>query len=156
MIHCHHQTSFVTEKSLPKGARMSDVQRICPHCGGSSAMQMAHCPHCGHDLQAGVPMRQENTLPTALGRAALPVLAGAASIALRAGWKLLQSRMAEATLQRAATQAVDRTTTSPTRRDESPAPRVKRTVRIRSSWAVGDARGNWRQGSSEHVIEFDD
>ena len=39
---------------------MSDVQRICPQCGGSSGLQMAHCPHCGFDMQAGVPMRQES------------------------------------------------------------------------------------------------
>ena len=135
---------------------MSDVQRICPHCGGSSALHMAHCPHCGRNLQTGVPMRQENAVPAALSKAALPVLAGAASLALRAGWKLLQSRMAQATAQQAATQVINRTTTSPARRNESSAPRTKRTVRIRSTWAVGDARGYWRQGTSEHVIEFDD
>ena len=85
-----------------------------------------------------------------------PVLAGAASLALRAGWKLLQNRMAQATAQQAATQVINRTTTSPARRNESPAPRTKRTVRISSTWAVGDASGYWRQGKSEHVIEFDD
>ncbi len=135
---------------------MSEVQRICPQCGGSSGLQMAHCPHCGFDMQAGVPMRQDSSLPAALTKAALPVLAGAASLAVRAGWKLLQSRMTEAAAQQAASQVIRRPTSEPVRRDDLPVIRAKRTVRIRSTWAVGDANGNWRQGASEHVIEFDD
>lgn len=135
---------------------MSDVQRICPQCGGSSGLQMAHCPHCGFDMQAGVPMRQETSLPAALTKAALPVLAGAASLAVRAGWKLLQSRMTEAAVQQAASQVVTRPRSESIQRDDLPVVRAKRTVRIRSTWAVGDGSGNWRQGAPEHVIEFDD
>jgi hypothetical protein len=34
--------------------------------------------------------------------------------------------------------------------------RPRRTIRIRSSWAVGDANGVWKKGASEHIIELDD
>jgi hypothetical protein len=29
-------------------------------------------------------------------------------------------------------------------------------IRIRSSWAVGDANGVWRKGTSDQTIEIDD
>jgi hypothetical protein len=35
-------------------------------------------------------------------------------------------------------------------------PRTRRSIRIRSTWAVGDARGVWRQGATEHIIEIDE
>ena len=134
---------------------MSDVQRICPECGGGSPMHAQHCPDCGYDSQSGLPMQRTNTLPVTLSKAALPVLAGAAGLALRAGWRLLQGRMTTAIAQQTADQAIQ---VPPATRqpDEIQARRPRRTVRIRSTWAVGDARGAWQQGSSEHVIEFDD
>ncbi len=132
---------------------MSDVQRICPQCGESSAMGLQHCPHCGFNVEAGMPMRQTSALPATITRAALPVLAGAASLALSAGWKLLQSRLAETAARNAVTQVVK---APPAETRPAPTNGAKRTIRIRSTWAVGDAHGNWRQGASEHIIEFDD
>jgi hypothetical protein len=87
----------------------------------------------------------------------LPVLAGAASLIVRAGWKLLKQRLAQA----AAEQRVNLTPASqpaqpPTPRDPISPRRPRRTIRIRSSWAVGDANGVWRQGASEHTIELDE
>ena len=35
-------------------------------------------------------------------------------------------------------------------------PKAKRTIHIRSTWAVGDANGIRQQGSSDHTIEFED
>ena len=130
---------------------MSQVQRICPHCADATPLDAQYCPHCGYDTQAGLPMRQSN-LPVALGKAALPVLAGAATLALRAGWKLLNSRLTQPpTLRQAQPPAIK----SETRVSEV-VPRSRRTVRIRSSWMVGDANGVWKQGTSEHIIDFDE
>ncbi|MCB9138947.1 MAG: zinc ribbon domain-containing protein [Caldilineaceae bacterium] len=135
---------------------MSNVQRICPHCGESGDLQASHCPYCGEDLSGGVPMRQENALSATVTRAALPVLAGAAGLIVRAGWKVLQNRLTAA----AAQQALDptaRSTDMARRTAQAPTPRAGgRSVRIRSAWSVGDGRGNWRHGSSEHIIEFDE
>ncbi|MEZ4557888.1 MAG: zinc ribbon domain-containing protein [Caldilineaceae bacterium] len=127
---------------------MSDVQRICPQCQANAPLDARFCPRCGYDHQAELPMRQ-SSLPATVGKAAMPVLVGAATLALRVGWKLLNSRL---------------TATEPQRmQPPAPAPRQEvalrgggRRIRIRSSWAVGDANGVWRQGSSEHIIEFDD
>jgi len=114
-------------------------------------MQAQHCPHCGYDSQAGFPIQPTNTLPATLSRAALPVLVGAAGLALRAGWRLLQGHMAVSVVQQSADQVVQ-----VRKPDEVQTRRPRRTIRIRSTWAVGDARGAWQKGSSEHIIEFDD
>jgi hypothetical protein len=125
---------------------MSEITRICARCGQPGPLEARHCPHCGHDAEAGVPapLNQRN-LPILIGRAALPVLAGAASLAIRAGWQLLQKRLA---------QPLASPSQPPATAPEQGRPR--RTIRIRSAWAVGDARGMWRQGSSEHTIEIDE
>lgn len=127
---------------------MSDIQRICPQCNANTPLDVRFCPRCGYDNQAELPMRQ-SSLPATVGKAAVPVLVGAATLVLRAGWKLLNSRLA----------APEPTRMSP----PAPAPQQPlaprtsgRRIRIRSTWAVGDANGVWRQGSSEHIIEFDD
>ncbi len=100
-----------------------------------------------------------------LGRAAVPVLVGAASVALRIGWKLLQSRWAqeaaeravEAALQKAQQAPAEPTQQSPDgRRADVVESRSGRTVTIRSAWAVGDTNGVWRQGFSEHRIDLDE
>jgi hypothetical protein len=140
---------------------MSEIQRICAQCGKSSALETRYCSHCGYDAQAGLPAPR-NTLPATIGKAALPVLAGVASLALRAGWKFLQSRLAEATVRTSPQNAVNPViptpkTTTPIPQNPQPAlRRTRRTIHIRSSWAVGDANGTWQQGNSEHTIEIDD
>lgn len=98
-----------------------------------------------------------------IGKAALPLLAGAASLALRAGWKVLQQRLLAAatqppTVEATMNQAPLSRSQPPTIQPRPPVPpaRPRRTVHIRSSWAVGDGNGNWRRGSSEHTIEFED
>ena len=139
---------------------MSKVSRICPQCGESTPLESRHCAHCGYDAQAGLPMQTQSNLPMTLGKAALPVLAGIASLALRAGWKLLRSRMAQDAINygasKAATSIVNaaKNTPAPATPNDN-APKIKRTVRIRSTWAVGDANGIRQQGSSDHTIEFD-
>lgn len=132
---------------------MSEITRICAQCGKSSALEAQFCPHCGYDMQTGLPAPQGNQLPMVIGKAALPILAGVASLAVRAGWKLLKDRLSQA-----ATQPVRAATQPPAPRPtDTPAPRqARRTIRIRSAWAVGDASGVWRRGSSEHTIEIDE
>jgi hypothetical protein len=133
---------------------MSQIQRICAQCGQSSPLEARHCTQCGFDFENALPAQHSN-LPVLIGRAALPILAGAASLAVRAGWKLLQSRLAQA----AAQQAVKHATQPPAAsRSASVEPQRTRraTIHIRSSWAVGDANGVWRRGSSEHTIEVEE
>ena len=129
---------------------MSDVQRICPQCGQGAPLNAQFCPHCGYDHDAALPAPQ-NTLPATIGRAALPVLAGAATLALRGGWKLLNSWLAQN-----AAQPPQPRPESTVQREERPKGKARRTIHIRSSWTVGDSRGNWQQGSSEHHIDLDD
>jgi hypothetical protein len=85
----------------------------------------------------------------------LPVLAGAASLVVRAAWKLMKSQVARRAAQRAVQAITQPAPVQPT--VVQPAPRrSRRTIHIRSSWAVGDANGVWRKGSSEQTIEIDD
>lgn len=142
---------------------MSEVQRICVQCGQANPMEARFCARCGYDSQGALPA-QRSGLPAVVGRAALPVLAGVAGLALRAGWRLLQSRLAHGLASQATA------TVTPAPKVDSPAPnnraiaksegappaRPRRTIRIRSTWAMGDANGVWRQGASEHIIELDD
>ena len=139
---------------------MSEVKRICPQCGEPGPLTARYCPHCGNDSQAALPAPQ-STLPLALSKAALPILVGAASLALRAGWKLLQSQMAARVTETLTGKAVEslRTTRSsqPTIRTEQPLQSQPRhTIRIRSAWAITDANGAQRSGISEHQIEIDE
>jgi len=142
---------------------MSEVQRICPHCGEPGPLAARYCPHCGNDSQAALPAPQ-STLPLALGKAALPILVGAASLALRAGWKLLQSRMAARITETLTGKAIEtlRATRSsqPPMRTEQPRQSLqskpRHTIRIRSAWAITDANGAQRSGVSEHHIEIDE
>lgn len=145
--------------SSGKGILMTNVQRICEECGESGPLNVRYCPHCGFDTQAALPMSTRN-LPMVIGKAALPLLAGVASLALRAGWKLLQQRLETATLQSGTPQptqpAANAKPVPPVARQSTAPTRARRTIHIRSSWAVGDVNGNWRQGTSEHTIEFED
>lgn len=147
---------------------MNNVTRICPQCGGDTPIEARCCPQCGFDTQGGLPVHQPRQLPVVLGKAALPVLAGVASLAIRAGWKLLQSRLARDLAQQGVQQVVNAIakpaakttkntpvvqTTTPTAPARS---RTRRTIHIRSSWAVGDASGFRQYGSAEHTIEIED
>jgi hypothetical protein len=144
---------------------MSEVQRICPQCTTAGPLSARYCARCGHDFEGELPAPQNN-LPVVLGRAALPVLVGAASVALRLGWKALQSRWAQEAAERAVEAAIGKTqqqpATPPTQGQPVERPshavqsRSRRTVTIRSAWSVGDANGIWRQGFSEHQIDFDE
>lgn len=141
---------------------MSQVHRVCPDCSKNMSLDARHCPACGYDTQAGLPAPSRN-LPATFTRAALPVLAGAATFALRAGWRLLQSRLAQQAAQRAIDVVIPQTPRAAPAAETQiqatqppPATHPRRTIRIRSSWAVGDANGVWQQGTSEHTIEIDD
>lgn len=133
---------------------MSDIQRICVQCGFANPLESRYCARCGYDSQGALPAPR-TTLPAVIGRAALPVLVGAASVALRLGWRLLQQRASQATRvppSQPSRQIVPR-------QDAPPVPRparARRTIHIRSTWATGDANGVWRQGSSEHFIEVEE
>jgi hypothetical protein len=136
---------------------MSNVQRICVQCGAGNPVESRYCAQCGYDSQAALPVPRSN-LPAVIGRAAVPVLIGAASLVARAGWKLLQNRLAQASTpptikvqQPAKPQPV-----VPQPRPETIAPRhARRTIHIRSSWAV-NTNGVWQEGTSEHMIELDE
>ncbi len=136
---------------------MAEVFRICAACGQNTPLEAQFCPHCGHDTQAGLPMRQSSALPVVVGKAALPMLVTAGTVAARLLWKLLRSRalpQVAATLQTRTTQQP--LAPQPPQPPQEAAPRTRRSVHIRSTWAVGDANGNWRKGYTEHQIDFED
>ncbi len=139
---------------------MSEVQRICPHCAVAGPLNARYCPACGYDFQGALPATQ-NSLPMTLGKAAVPVLVGAASVALRIGWKMLQSRWAQAAAEKAVDAAMNKvqeTTSQPTvhQSNDVAEQRPRRTVTIRSAWSVADSAGMQRQGYSEHRIDLDE
>lgn len=137
---------------------MSTIHRICPICGKDTPLDARHCPHCGHDTQSDLPVPQGASLPMVVGKAALPVLVGVGTLAVRMVWKLLRDRWT-LPVANVAVDAVTKTApfSSPARIDQPSQPvRSQRTIRIRSSWAVGDANGVLRQGQVEHVIEIDE
>lgn len=128
---------------------MSEISRICAQCNQPGPLDARYCPHCGYDATSGLPsVPRQYELPVAIGKAALPVLAGVASLVVRAAWKLMKSQTA-----RHAAQHAVRSITRPAA--VQPEPR-RRKIHIRSSWAVGDANGIWRKGSSEQTIEIEE
>lgn len=152
---------------------MSNISRVCPQCGKESALEARFCASCGYDSQAGAEISAQN-LPVPLSKAALPVLAGVAGLALRAGWKLMQSRVAQDAARGIVQKIFEpkpqhsaRATKAPIVPIEpeapaspvpqnQPQPRTRRTIRVRTSWAVGDARGVWRHGTTDQTIEIDE
>lgn len=133
---------------------MNQVSRICPHCGGSVALQARYCGSCGFDTSTGLPV-ERSSLPVQVGKAALPIVAGLAGLALRSGWKFLQSQIAQnavSSLSKAVQTPAKSSVTPPQRSETKP----RRTIRIQSSWVVGDGQGRWRQGQEEHIIEIDE
>ena len=143
---------------------MSDVQRVCPQCTAAGPLSARYCARCGYDFEGQLPALQNN-LPVMLGRAAVPVLVGAASVALRIGWKVLQSRWTQAAAERAVDAAIHKVQSTPAAApQQAPAPRAaevvdprtRRSITIRSAWSVGDANGVWRQGYTEHRIDLDE
>ncbi len=135
---------------------MSEVSRVCPQCSAKVALDSQYCGRCGHDTSSGLAVEQRN-LPAQLATAALPVAAGLAGWAVRAGWKLLRARLEEMAQNPPAAVAP-----RAAKRTQQPAPvaaengRSKRTIRIRSTWAVGDGKGVWRQGAEEHIIDVEE
>ena len=129
---------------------MSEVNRICSQCGGSVPLQTRYCGSCGYDTSGGLPVHRFD-LPATVTKAALPVVAGLAGFALRTGWKLLQAQLTQMATRQAQVTPVARR--EPATKD--PAHQSQTVIRIRSKWVVGDAKGNWKQGSEEHTIEID-
>jgi hypothetical protein len=134
---------------------MSNVQRVCVQCGEGNPVEARYCARCGYDSQAALPVQRTN-LPSVIGQAALPVLVGAASLVVRAGWKLLQNRLARAAVSSVTVSRVLQPSAPQPRPEATPARRAKRTIHIRSAWAVNNGDGVWRQGTSEQTIELDD
>lgn len=134
---------------------MEDVHRICAACGKNTPLDARHCPHCGHDTHAGTPMRQQRYLPATVTKAALPVLATVGTVVLRMMWRLLRDRMLTAAPP---TTSVTRTTQAQPMQQpaQQPARRTGRSIRIRTAWAVGDAKGIQRQGYTDQQIDFDE
>jgi hypothetical protein len=125
----------------------SNVTRICPHCGHANLLDARHCASCGGDYDAALPVAQATNLPAVIGKAAVPVLLGAAGLAVSAGIKLLQAVLHKPA---AAPLAAKRGDAGP------PAPRARMTITVRTSWAVGDSSGRWEKGQSEQTIELGD
>jgi hypothetical protein len=132
---------------------MTDVQRICARCGHSNPLDARYCAQCGDDSRGQLPVAQSN-LPLVIGRAALPVLATAAGLALRVGWRLLQSRWARQAVETRVAPAP--AASVPARVTAQPVAARRRTIHIRSMWAVSDGQGGWREGVAEHTIQVDD
>jgi hypothetical protein len=111
-------------------------------------MEARYCARCGYDTQGSLPARQQANLPAVIGKAAVPVLVGAASLAVSAGFKLLQGIMAR--------QAQPRSQPPARAADKGGeiAPPRRVTVTVRTSWAVGDSSGRWEKGQSEQTIEL--
>ena len=65
---------------------MSEVFRVCPNCGQNVAMAARHCGECGYNVEGGYPLESRSNLPAVVAKVGLPVAAGLASFALRAGW----------------------------------------------------------------------
>ena len=128
---------------------MSEVFRVCPSCGQDVAVTARHCGECGYNTQGGYPLEGRNNLPAVVAKVGLPVAAGLAGLALRAGMQLLQKQ-----LPALAGNALNRSAPRP------PAPsrkgRGSRFIHIRSKWAVGDRNGVWQSGEEEHTIEIDE
>jgi len=133
---------------------MSTIQRICTQCGQSNPVEARFCAHCGDDSQAALPAPRR-ALPAAIGQAALPVLVGVAGWAVRVGWKMLQARLQQSTRVGSAPPALN-LPARPLKVDALPARRGKRTLHIRTAWAVNQGGGVWRQGVSEQTIEMDE
>jgi hypothetical protein len=127
---------------------MSNVSRICPQCGHGNAMDTRYCAQCGYDSQSTLPAPQQANLPAVIGKAAVPVLVGAASLALSAGLKLLQNALSKPPTAQQPIQV---------RSGQSKGEVAKRgrmTITIRTSWAVGDSSGKWEKGQAEQTIEL--
>lgn len=127
---------------------MSSVTRLCPECGHGNVLDARYCAHCGHDTQGKLPAPQSN-LPAVVSKAALPVLVGAAGLALSAGWKLLQVMMDQSDRQRGIQ-------VKQAQQVQKSAGLGKFSVRITTAWAVSDSSGKWQKGQMEHTIEFDE
>lgn len=133
---------------------MSEIYRVCSHCGGrSSETTYRFCPTCGADSERELAVLDTSLAATA-SKAALPLAISVAGVALRFGWKLLQSRMAVSAVHN-----VSQLQLSGRKQSALPSaqkPRSGRRIHIRSKWAVGDSAGNWQRAESEHIIDIDD
>lgn len=134
---------------------MADVYRICTACGKSTPIEAQYCPHCGYDTQAGLPSRQSSNLPMVVGKAAVPMLVTAGTLAARVVWRLLRERLLSTPAPSLKTET-PRQPLVPLQPQPPAAPRPRRSIRIRSTWAIGDANGIWRQGYTDQQIDFDD
>lgn len=128
---------------------MSEVFRVCPNCGQDVAVTARHCGECGYNAQGGYPLEDRNNLPEVVAKVGLPVAAGLAGLALRAGLQLLQKQ-----LPTLAASALSRGAARPPA--QSRKRRGSRFIHIRSKWSVGDRNGVWRSGEEEHTIEVDE
>lgn len=128
---------------------MGEVFRVCPACSADVPLPAQHCPNCGHDSRENPPARRSQ-LPVPVTGALVPLAAGVAGLVLRAGWKLLQNPWFRSTV---ASGLGSQEQSAPPAEAARPSPR--RTIHIRSSWAVQEADGRVRQGREEHTIELD-
>ena len=125
---------------------MTQLSRICPQCSKSFPLEARHCSHCGYDMDATLPAVQNN-LPALVGKAAVPLLAGAASLAISLGWKMVQGMLSRPAKPSAQPIQV---------RSAAPVQTQSRTkIHITTSWVVGDSNGNWREGRTEQTIEIE-
>jgi len=140
---------------------MSIVYRICPKCGSrSNETASRFCPTCGADSDTELALN-ESSLSVVASKAALPLLVGVTSFALRFGWKLLQSRVSMSAPHNANTLARVSSARISSRQPKSELDNThstgqpSRRIRIRSAWITGDSDGNWQKGESEHTIDID-
>ncbi len=101
-------------------------------------------------------MKTNSGLPMVVGKAAVPMLVTAGTLIARMVWKLVRERSLPAAT--AALKVQPAPAPQPLTRGE-PQPivaRARRSIHIRSTWAVGDANGIWRQGMTEQQIDIEE
>ncbi|MBK8047539.1 MAG: zinc ribbon domain-containing protein [Anaerolineales bacterium] len=126
---------------------MSNVTRICPQCGHGNALDARHCAQCGYDTQATLPVPLSSQLPAVITKAAVPVLVGAASLALTAGFKLLQGMLSQPAKNTQQPIQVKRQALPISAQDDDPCHHLL---------GGGQFKRRLAQGVAEQTIEFDE
>jgi hypothetical protein len=70
---------------------MERVRKICPQCGAANPMEADRCVECGATMRGSLPILRESKLPVPWKEVGASLALGAAALAMRAGWRLLQA-----------------------------------------------------------------
>jgi hypothetical protein len=70
---------------------MERVRRICPQCRAVNPLEADQCVECGAEMVGDLPVLRESRLPVPWKEVGASLALGAATLAVRAGWHLLQA-----------------------------------------------------------------